>query len=107
MSVPRCLSGRKEPTTAVRRRVVAPVNPTLEQQVAGAFGAGQREDALRLLREYGQLPHEREADRVRWVIVKVSNGSLAELERLVRLAKEDYRDVLIGDPGYFRWRDGG
>jgi hypothetical protein len=58
------------------------------------FVPAERAAAFGLLERYGGAPHEREAVRVRVATLKLSAGSLAELERVVVRAQRDYRDVL-------------
>ena len=49
---------------------------------------------MNLLEQYGTESYENEVERVRVAILKLSEGSLEELERMTRCAKQDYRDVL-------------
>lgn len=58
------------------------------------FASGERTTALALLECYGAAPHEREVIRVRVAVLKLSEGRLTELERLIARARQDYRDVL-------------
>lgn len=66
----------------------------LRRAVEHYFAPGRRERALALLESYGEQPHERELERVRFDIVALSRGDLAELERSLEHARIDYRDVL-------------
>lgn len=77
----------------------------IESQVARQYAPAEQEEVLALLGSYGTRAHEREPDRVRWVILALADGSLERVRYLVSLAQIDYRDVLIGDPGYHRNRD--
>jgi hypothetical protein len=56
--------------------------------------AARREEALRILRQYGVEPHEREADRVRLAILKLAGKKLEKIRKAVETAKKDYRDIL-------------
>ena len=47
-----------------------------------------------LLSEYGTEEYEREPERVRLAVLKISNGDLYKLKESIRAAKVDYRDVL-------------
>ena len=49
----------------------------------------------KILRAYGTEPHEREVDRVRLAILKISEGSAQKVQEYVAIAKKDYRDVLF------------
>lgn len=48
-----------------------------------------------LLAAYGVEPYEREADRVRLAVLKLSGGDADALQANLALAKQDYRDVLM------------
>jgi hypothetical protein len=74
----------------------------LEAIVARDFPAPDQGEVLALLMSYGAAAHEREPDRVRWVIAVRAAGSLERVRRSLATATRDYRDVLIGDPGYNR-----
>jgi hypothetical protein len=54
-----------------------------------------REDARATLAEYGLAAYEREPDRVRLAILKLSEGSVERLREMTAAAKRDYRDVLM------------
>ncbi len=71
----------------------------LATQVAQYFTGPDQQDVVALLRTYGQVPHEREVDRVRRVILSLSHGSVTRVAQLVTLAKQDYRDILVHDSG--------
>jgi hypothetical protein len=43
---------------------------------------------------YGTENHELERERVQMAILKLANGNIDELSRLVKIAKKDYRDVI-------------
>ena len=60
----------------------------------GLFTPAERAAAFALLEGYGAAPHEREVIRVRVAVLKLSDGQLPELERLIGRARQDYRDVL-------------
>jgi hypothetical protein len=50
---------------------------------------------LELLDSYGVEPYERERERVRLDILKLSAGSEEKVREYVAVAKRDYRDVLF------------
>jgi len=56
-------------------------------------------EARALLETYGERTFEREVARVRRVLLQSCDGSVDRLRKLVAIAKVDYRDVLIRDPG--------
>ncbi len=49
--------------------------------------------ASEILSSFGTAMHEQEIGRVRLAALKLSNGSLLELEKVIHAAKEDYRDL--------------
>ena len=61
--------------------------------------AADHEEARTLLATYGERTFEREVPRVQRVLLQSCDGSLDRLRKLVAIAKVDYRDVLIRDPG--------
>jgi len=66
----------------------------LRRAVEHYFAPGRQQRALAVLAGYGEQPHDRELARVRFDLVALSRGDLAELERLLLRARRDYRDVL-------------
>ncbi len=49
---------------------------------------------LQILDDYGAQSYEAERERVHIAILKLSDGELEKLHKYVKIAKEDYRDVL-------------
>lgn len=70
-------------------------NEELHAAIAEDFPNEKLEDVIALLNQYGTESHEREILRVQFDIVKLSKGNLAELKKLVKQAKIDYRDILM------------
>ncbi len=56
---------------------------------------GRTEQAGAILTRYGTEAHEQESERVRLAAVDLSGGDIAELDRLIDLAKRDRRDILM------------
>ena len=54
----------------------------------------QFEEASRTLNEYGIESHEREPERVRLAILKISEGTLDSIRKHTMAAQQDYRDTL-------------
>jgi len=50
-----------------------------------------------VLSEYGTESWHREEERVKRDVVIISRGSMEKLKSTILLAKNDYRDVLIGE----------
>lgn len=67
---------------------------TIESVVRHSFIEAERERALELVGRYGADPKDKEVDRVRRAILKLSHGDIHRLNRLVNSAKQDYEDVL-------------
>lgn len=47
-----------------------------------------------ILESYGTEKYEKEPDRVRLAILKLSGSDLEQIKRTTNIAKQDYRDVL-------------
>lgn len=56
---------------------------------------GKSHEAMTILRRYGTEAHEGEQERVCLASIDLSRGDLIELSRLVDLAKQDPRDILM------------
>lgn len=65
------------------------------QAVKIAFPASRKEVILDLLDLYGKESYEYEKERVQLAIIKMSGSDMLKLQEHVRLAKTDYRDVLM------------
>ena len=80
----------------------APLSQLTEQHLATLFAGADREEARTLLREEcgSNLPLIRTSDpvrleRFRFAALKLSGGDLEKLRRAIRLAKRDWRDLLV------------
>jgi hypothetical protein len=69
----------------------------IEEWIQRYFSEEQLADVLALLSGYGTETWHREAERVKRDMVIISRGSLEKLKAAIELAKNDYRDVLIGE----------
>ena len=69
----------------------------IEDWIKRYFSEEQIPEVLDILSEYGTESWHREEDRVKRDIVIISAGSMEKLKATVMLAKNDYRDVLIGE----------
>jgi hypothetical protein len=79
------------------------LSPETLRLVGILFSLEDRERAKALLYEQcgNNLPDLEKADmyeleRFRFAALKYSNGNLSRLERAVKLAQEDWRDLLVG-----------
>lgn len=70
---------------------------TLEDWIRRYFPEEQLPEVLDVLSEYGTQAWQREGERVKREAIIVSRGSIDLLKATIRLTKEDYRDVLIGE----------
>jgi hypothetical protein len=69
----------------------------IEDWIKRYFSEEQIPEVLDILSEYGTESWHREEDRVKRDIIIISAGSMEKLKATVMLAKNDYRDVLIGE----------
>ena len=69
----------------------------IEDWIKRYFPAEQISDVLDVLAEYGTESWHREEERVKRDVVIISRGSMEKLKSTILLAKNDYRDVLIGE----------
>ena len=53
-----------------------------------------REKAIEILNQYGTESYEQEIVRVRLDILKLAGNSIEDVEKWVKIAKKDYRDIL-------------
>jgi len=70
----------------------------------------ERGIAVDILEQYGQEEFQREWDRVKIAILKLSGRNLEKVRYYTLMACKDYRDVLAGaeypkERGYYPWRD--
>jgi hypothetical protein len=71
------------------------LSPDLLQEIQKLFPPEHISKVSALLLTYGEEAHEREVDRVRGGILSVSGNDVAKLERMVAMAKTDYRDLIV------------
>lgn len=69
----------------------------IEDWIERYFSEEQIPEVLDILSEYGTESWHREEERVKRDIVIISAGSIEKLKATVILARNDYRDVLIGE----------
>jgi hypothetical protein len=72
-----------------------PLAPGLLEEIQKLFPPEHISKASALLLTYGEETYEREVDRVRGGILAISGNDLAKLERMVAMAKTDYRDLIV------------
>jgi hypothetical protein len=75
----------------------------LDRLIRREFLPEQVERVRDILGGYGSGPGQREPDRVRIAVLKLSRGDLERLEHFAAVAASDYRDVLAFAeyPSYF------
>ena len=69
----------------------------IEDWIKRYFPEQQLAEVLDILSGYGTASWHREAERVKRDMVIISRGSVEKLASTLELAKNDYRDVLIGE----------
>ena len=69
----------------------------IEDWIKRYFSEEQILEVLDILSEYGTESWHREEERVKRDAVIISRGSIEKLKATIMLAKNDYRDVLIGE----------
>jgi hypothetical protein len=69
----------------------------IEDWIRRYFSEEQISEVLDILSEYGTEEWHREEDRVKRDVVIISRGSIEMLKSVIKLAMNDYRDVLIGE----------
>ncbi len=69
----------------------------IEDWIKRYFPEQQLAEVLDILSGYGTATWHREAERVKRDMVIISRGSIEKLIATLELAKNDYRDVLIGE----------
>lgn len=74
--------------------MTGPEEETIESVVNRSFIESERARALELVRRYGAEPKDKEVERVRRAILKLSHGDIHRLNRLVNSARQDHEDVL-------------
>jgi hypothetical protein len=79
-----------------------PLSPETRRRVDALFDGSARESVVALLITQcaANLPlwvnaDERGLERIRFAVLKLSNGDLTELQRAVQMAQVDWRDVLV------------
>lgn len=79
-----------------------PLSSETRRRVDALFDGPARETAAELLMTHcaANLPlwvnaDERGLERIRFAVLKLSNGDLTELRRAVQMAQVDWRDVLV------------
>ena len=72
-----------------------PLSSDLLKEIQRLFPPEDVSKVSALLLGYGEHAYEREVERARWDILRVSGNDTAKLERMVAMAKTDYRDLIV------------
>jgi hypothetical protein len=72
------------------------ISPKVTAAIDKFFAANERASVAELLAQYGDAVHEREAERIHLLILKISRRDVERIRGLVEAAKRDYRDVIAG-----------
>ena len=87
-SLPKCQGGMG---MLVTKKVI--------QYVQKNFNEDAQASALEWVTLYGNKPEEPDAEAVRLAILKLAEGNLEQLKTYVRMAKEDYEQVMTAAGG--------
>lgn len=67
----------------------------VELAVRDAFPGADHAKIMELLNTYGTEPYENERERVQLTMIKICQGDPSKLPYQVKIAKIDYRDILV------------
>lgn len=70
------------------------ISPKVAAAIDKFFAANEQAAVAELLAQYGDAAHEREAERIHLLILKISRRDVERIRGLVKAAKQDYRDVI-------------
>ena len=70
------------------------ISPKVAAAIEKFFAADEQAVVAELLAQYGDAGHEREAERIHLLILKMSRRDIERIRSLVKAAKRDYRDVI-------------
>lgn len=75
------------------------VSKGIEEDVIGRFGRDNADGVIKELDRYGSSPYHKEVDRVHRMILRMARNDLTKISRLVDVAIDDYRDILVSEAG--------
>ena len=70
------------------------ISPKVAAAIEKFLATHERAAVADLLAQYGDAAHEREAERIHLLILKISRQDIERIRSLVKTAKRDYRDVI-------------
>jgi hypothetical protein len=71
------------------------ISPKITAAIDRFFPEAERPLVAALLAGYGDVAHEREAERIHLLVLKISRRDVNRVRDLVKAAKRDYRDVIL------------
>ena len=71
------------------------ISPKVTAAIDRFFPEAERPLVAALLAGYGDVAHEREAERMHLLVLKISRRDVNRVRDLVKAAKRDYRDVIL------------
>ncbi len=71
---------------------MAPLSEATRIAISKVFAPDRQEEAAELLASYGELPHQREVERVRSCLIQISHGEIARLRKYLN---DDYRNLIV------------
>ena len=72
-----------------------PLPESVIKLITAEFPSQEHQEIFELLSTYGLESHEREIERVLLDILFLANGDKKEIAKLVKRAKQDYRDIIL------------
>ena len=72
-----------------------PLSPAVVEEMESQFQGEERKRVAGQLLSYGAEALENEAERVRLDILNLCCGEVERVQKLVKMAKRDYRDLLV------------
>jgi hypothetical protein len=76
-------------------REIDELSELVRRAIQAGFSPPDCERVEQLLLRYGENGAEREVERVRLDILEICGSNVNEVERLVNLAKTDFRDLIV------------
>ena len=67
----------------------------VERVVRRDFSGGEFDAVMAILKQYGVEKWHRECPRVQLAALKLANGDLDKLQKIINVARTDYRDVTV------------
>ncbi|HTR35614.1 MAG TPA: YciI family protein [Bryobacteraceae bacterium] len=73
------------------------LSPRVIAAIEKYFAEADRPEVARLLSEYGDSSNPDGAERIHRIILRISRKDVGRVRKLVEMAKQDYRDVIVAE----------